>query len=88
VSAGLGINDRGEVIGNSISPPGLPKGNPRPFLWKEGVMADLNTLIPAGSPLQLLTAFSINDRGQIVGIGVTSGGDIHAYLATPEPSVE
>jgi probable HAF family extracellular repeat protein len=87
VSAGLGINNRGEVIGNSISPPGLPTGNPHPFLWQDGVMADLNTLIPADSPLQLLTAFSINDRGQITGIGVTSGGDVHAYLMTPEPLV-
>jgi probable HAF family extracellular repeat protein len=87
VSAGLGINNRGDVIGNSISPPGLPTGNPHPFLWQDGVMADLNTLIPADSPLQLLTAFSINDRGQITGIGVTSGGDVHAYLMTPEPLV-
>jgi probable HAF family extracellular repeat protein len=87
VSAGLGINNRGDVIGNSISPPGLPTGNPHPFLWQDGVMADLNTLIPADSPLQLLTAFSINDRGQIAGIGVTSGGDVHAYLMTPEPLV-
>ncbi len=87
VSAGLGINNRGEVIGNSISPPGLPTGNPHPFLWQDGVMADLNTLIPAGSPLQLLTAFSINDRGQIAGFGVTSGGEVHAYLATPDPPV-
>ena len=87
VSAGLGINNRGEVVGNSVSPPGPPMGNPHPFLWKDGVMVDLNSLIPANSPLLLLTAFSINDRGQIAGFGVTSGGDIHAYLATPEPPV-
>jgi hypothetical protein len=50
-------------------------------------MADLNTLIPADSPLQLLAAFSINDRGQIAGLGVTSSGEVHAYLATPDPPV-
>jgi probable HAF family extracellular repeat protein len=83
VSAGLGINNRGEVIGNSIAPPGLPMGNPRPFLWKNGVMTDLNTFVPANSPLQLLTASAINDLGQITGFGVTSTGEIHAYLASP-----
>ncbi len=83
VSAGLGINSRGEVIGNSVSAPGPPMGNPRPFLWKNGVMTDLNTLITADSPLQLLTASSINDRGQITGFGVTSSGEIHAFLASP-----
>lgn len=46
-------------------------------------MNDLNQLVPAGSPLYLLTAFAINDVGQIAGFGVTSTGDIHAFLATP-----
>ena len=36
----------------------------------------------------LLTAFSINDQGQIVGFGVlTSGADagtVHGFLATPK----
>jgi probable HAF family extracellular repeat protein len=84
VSAGTGINNRGEVIGISVSAPGPPTGTPHPFLWQDGVMANLNTLIPADSPLLLLTAFSINDRGQIAGFGVTSGGEVHAYLATPD----
>jgi len=83
VSAGLGINNRGEVIGNSVSPPGLPTGNPRPFLWKNGVMTDINTLIPANSPLQLLTASAINDRGEITGFGITSSGEVHGFLASP-----
>jgi probable HAF family extracellular repeat protein len=83
VSAGLGINNRDEVVGNSVSAPGPLMGNPRPFLWRDGVMVDLNTLIPADSPLKLLTASGINDRGQITGSGVTSNGEIHAYLATP-----
>src|SRR5262249_16331448 len=35
------------------------------------------------SPLHLLTAFQINDAGQIAGFGVTSDGDLHAFLASP-----
>lgn len=82
-SAGLGINDRGEVIGNSIAAPGPPMGQPHPWLWRDGVMVNLNTLIPAHSPLQLLTASWINNRGQITGFGATSDGNIHAFLLTP-----
>ena len=47
-------------------------------------MHDLNTLIVENSPfLQLPVAFGINDAGQIVGIGLTSTGDVHGFLATP-----
>jgi probable HAF family extracellular repeat protein len=81
-SAGLGINDRGEIVGASIDG-SLPSGNPRAFLWRHGVMTDLNTLVPADSPLYLLTALGINDEGEIAGFGVTGTGDIHAFLATP-----
>jgi probable HAF family extracellular repeat protein len=53
-------------------------------LWQDNVMADLNTLVPADSPLYLVLAFQINDAGEIVGLGVTSAGQSHAFLATPQ----
>jgi hypothetical protein len=31
----------------------------------------------------LLPASSINDSGEISGLGVTSNGEVHAYLLTP-----
>jgi probable HAF family extracellular repeat protein len=86
VGAGLAMNNNNEVVGASVSAPGPATGNPRAFLWQQGVMTDLNTLIPADSPLYLLTAFGINDAGAIVGFGVTGGGDIHGFLATPATS--
>jgi len=46
-------------------------------------MTDLNTLIAGTSPLYLLTGCSINSRGEITGLGLTSTGEIHTYLATP-----
>ncbi len=78
-SGGQGINDSGTVVGLSID----PSGNPRAFVWQNGVMTDLNTIIPDGFPLYLLDAVAINNRGEIVGFGATSTGDLHAFLATP-----
>jgi probable HAF family extracellular repeat protein len=78
-SFAIGINDAGDVVGVSLD----AMSNPRAYLWKNGTMTDLNTLIPAGSPLSLLTACSINSSGQIVGFAVTSSGAVHGYLATP-----
>lgn len=84
VGAGLGINNLGEIVGASISSPGPSSGNPRAYLWRNGVMRDLNTLIPQDSALYLLTAFAINDSGQIAGFGVQmSTGDLHGFLLTP-----
>jgi probable HAF family extracellular repeat protein len=73
------ISNQGQVVGFSI--PG-PLGSGRAFLWQDGVMFDLNTLIPKDSPWYLQQALSINDDGQIVGFG-TIGGNVHAFLATP-----
>ena len=44
---------------------------------------DLNTAIPAGSGLTLMTAFSINDAGEITGQAVLADGTEHAYLLIP-----
>jgi probable HAF family extracellular repeat protein len=79
-SSGSGINSKGQVVGTSYD----ASGNSRAFFWQRGVMTDLNTLIPVGSPLFLLDGNEINSRGEIVGdaLQVTTG-EVHAYLATP-----
>ena len=83
VGAGLGINNRGDIVGASVSAPGPATGNPRAFLYRNGVMSDLNDLVPTDSPLYLLTGFGINDAGEIVGFGVNGDGNLHGFLATP-----
>jgi probable HAF family extracellular repeat protein len=83
VGASLGMNNQGDVVGASISAPGIASGNPRAFLRHNGAMSDLNALVPANTPLYLLIAYGINDSGQIAGFGVDNNGDIHAFLATP-----
>ena len=79
-----GINNLGQVVGNNFdSSFNWSHG----FIWQNGVMTDLNTLIPADSNLFVISASNINERGQISGMAtVLTGphaGDIHAYLATP-----
>jgi probable HAF family extracellular repeat protein len=82
-SVSISINDAGSVVGASLD----ANFNPRAFLWENGVMTDLNTLIPAISPLYLLTGCSINSGGEITGLGMTSAGEIHTYLASPTDGV-
>jgi probable HAF family extracellular repeat protein len=80
VSVALSINNRTQVVGLSFD----ASGNVRPVLWQNGGITDLNTLIPAGSPLSLLEALGINDRGQITGYAlVIATGEVHGFLATP-----
>jgi len=75
-----GINNRRQVVGWSCD----SAGNCRAYIWQNGVMTDLNALIPPTSPLYLVIAYAITDAGQIVGQAVEkSTGDIHAFLATP-----
>jgi probable HAF family extracellular repeat protein len=86
------VNSRGQVVGTSESRDLclIPTGE-HAFLWEHGgPMVDLNTLIPAGSSLQLTFAVAINDRGEIAGFGVQSGcapKDVeicgHAYVLIP-----
>jgi len=79
-SLALGINNRGEVVGTSCD----QAGNCRAFLWQEGVMMDLNTLISPQSPIYLISAADINDGGEISGAAYdTNTGDAPAFLAIP-----
>jgi probable HAF family extracellular repeat protein len=75
------INNRGEIVGFSIDANGSTA-----FLWKDGQIKDLNTLIPANSPLHLLGAYSINDAGEIAGQGCVMPActELHAFRATPK----
>jgi probable HAF family extracellular repeat protein len=50
------------------------------FLWENGTMYDLNTLISPGSGLSLIGAFDINNLGEIVGQGRLPSGEIRAAV--------
>ena len=79
-----GINGRGQVVGNNFdSNFNWSHG----FIWQDGVLTDLNALIPADSNLFIISASNINEAGQISGMGTVlkgpHAGNIHAYLLTP-----
>jgi probable HAF family extracellular repeat protein len=81
-SAAIGINDNGQIVGVSLD----ANFNPRAFLRLGQELIDLNTLVPAGSPLYLASACSINAAGEIVGFAFDNSGNVHAYLAVPNNS--
>jgi len=83
-SSANSINVRGEVTGYSFLTSG-PPDNAHPahaFLYKDGVMTDLNSLInPSALPsgVVLTEGFAINNKGTVV----ASGSDGTVYLLTP-----
>lgn len=85
-----GINSKSQVVGHSGA---CDFSTIRATLWEDGgPMIDLNTLVPPGSDLHLLIAYSVNDRGEIAGDGILANGDSHAFLLIPcdenHPGVE
>ena len=70
------INDRGQVIGNSVFYfAGGTSPTTRAYLWENGVRTDLGSL---GGSWAFATA--INDRGQIAGMSATASGEMHVFL--------
>jgi probable HAF family extracellular repeat protein len=78
-SQALGINSRRQVVGLSCG-----AGGCRAFLWKNGVMTDLNALVASAATVQLSSANDINDAGEITGEALDQEtGNSRAFTATP-----
>src|SRR5262249_50534953 len=77
------INSKGQIVGRSRIG-AITNPLQHAFLWENGgPMIDLNTLIPANSPLLLIDAEYINDHGEIAGSGLDVDGNVHAFLLIP-----
>lgn len=77
-STAISVNDARQVTGVSIGATDI-----RAVLWREGQPTDLNTLVSGNSSLYLILACSVNESGEIIGLGVDSNGNYHGYLANP-----
>jgi probable HAF family extracellular repeat protein len=82
------VNSRTQVVGHYFITGRAEPPFRHPFLWEEGgPMVDLNDLIPSGSSLELVDALDINERGEIMGVGVPDRcfPDFcgHTYLLVP-----
>jgi uncharacterized repeat protein (TIGR01451 family) len=74
------VNASGQVVGTFFTPAGESA-----FIYEDGVLTDLNQLLPVGSGWQLGAAIDINDAGQIVGQGMHDG-EGRGFLLTPTTS--
>jgi len=80
-SFAYGINNSGEVVGQANT----SNGN-QAFLYSDGSIVNLNTLIDSSLGWNLLGARAINDSGQIVGYGIRNNRN-EAFLLTPRAVV-
>jgi probable HAF family extracellular repeat protein len=77
------INASGQVVGVSCD----ANFSCRAFLWENGAMIDLNSLIPPNSKLYLTYGGGISDSGEIAGTAYDSRtGESPAFLAIPAPT--
>lgn len=80
-STAEGINDKGQIVGNSFGP---GSSGYHAFLYQNGSMTDLTSLLPTNSGITLTDAFRINNAGQILAVGHANGDDWESlYLLTP-----
>ncbi len=83
-SLAVDINNVGQIIGENS---GNGSGGD-PFVWQNGKMTLLNSLLPAGSPWSITKVFQISDHNQIIGTAhnsVTKSDEL-VLLTVPEPA--
>jgi probable HAF family extracellular repeat protein len=74
------INDQGQVIGISIS----AAGTQRTFLWQNGQMSELSSLLDgSGTGWVIVEVYDINNQGQIVGAALNPLGQFRPFVMSP-----
>ena len=69
-SSAVAINDKGQVIGFSLT----PAGEHHAFLWQKGVMTDLGILGGPFSNHPKIDPIAINNKGQVIGYSTEDHG--------------
>ena len=75
------LNNSNQVVGWSQ----IANGAQHAFLYANGSMQDLNSLIPSSSGFVLTSAVGIDSAGDIVAYGTSPSGQTDEYLLTPTP---
>lgn len=75
------LNDAGDVTTTSYTGKGQERQS-HAVLWRKGTLWRLDDCLPPNSGWRLLSARQINNRGQIIGMGMFEGKK-RAYLLTP-----
>jgi probable HAF family extracellular repeat protein len=84
-SSANAINDSGVIVGTTST--GGRRPTTHAFIFQNGVITDLNNLVPGNSGSWVLnSANGITDAGIITGTGTTNGV-MHAFLLTPTTAV-
>jgi probable HAF family extracellular repeat protein len=78
-SEAVDINNLGEVVGSAAT---ADLSSSRAVLWRDGRAIDLSQRLASGG-WTLVAAHSINDVGQIVGVGLRAG-QRRAFVLTPQ----
>jgi probable HAF family extracellular repeat protein len=75
------INSQGQIVGFGRAD---CFNEDHAFLWENGgPSVDLQTLLVPRSDITLIAAIVINDRSEIVGVGILPNGDSHSVLLIP-----
>ncbi len=82
-SYAYGVNDNGYIVGYSTT----IDGGSHAFMYVKGTIIDLNTMLPANSGWDLLDAYGINGKSQIVGTGLYAGQEHAFVLSLSQPVI-
>ncbi|MCH8165106.1 MAG: hypothetical protein IH889_05815 [Planctomycetes bacterium] len=72
------VTDTEMIIGSAWGPGAASAG----IIWYNGLLLDLNSLIPPESAVEVTAAAAINSAGQITALGHNTSGDVVALVLT------
>ena len=74
----VAVNDRGQALGVVYNDKHF-----WPYYWKDGKPQAIDWLIPPGSNFVEIIPRSLNNKGQLVGVGITRSGELRGFVYTP-----
>ena len=83
LSSAVAINSLGWVVGESTTTDDVLM---HPYLYADGKLSDLNSLILPDIALTLERVVGINDAGQIIAYGTDANDYPHGFLLSPDGS--